>query len=81
MDFQTFPKDRKGYDAAFVVVDQLSKRPVSMPCHKMTSAAEMAQLFVENVYHHRGPPETIVSDRGPQFISKFWNEFCKILGI
>ena len=50
MDFRTFPKDREGYDAAFVVVDRLSKRPVSMPCHKTTDAAGMARLFVENVY-------------------------------
>lgn len=41
----------------------------------------MAQLFVEHVYRHQGPPMTIVLDRGPQFISDFWNEFCKILGI
>ena len=81
MDFRTFPKDREGYDAAFVVVDRLSKQPVSMPCHKTTDAAGMARLFVENVYRHRGPPETIVSDRGPQFISEFWKAFCKILGI
>ena len=26
-------------------------------------------------------PESIVSDRGPQFISDFWDEFCRILGI
>ena len=47
----------------------------------MTDAAGMARLFVEHVYRHRGPPTTIVSDRGPQFISDFWNEFCKTLGI
>ncbi len=22
----------------------------------------------------------VVSDRGPQFVSKFWREFCKLLG-
>ena len=81
MDFQSFPKDKKGHDAAFVVVDQFSKRPISMPCHKTTDAAGMARLFVEHIYRHRGAPITIVSDRGPQFISDFWNEFCKILGI
>lgn len=38
-------------------------------------------MFIEHVYRHRGPPTTIVSDRGPQFISAFWNELCQILGI
>jgi transposase InsO family protein len=27
-----------------------------------------------------GIPETIISDRGPQFISDFWNEFCTRIG-
>lgn len=22
----------------------------------------------------------VVSDRGPQFVSKFWREFCRLLG-
>jgi chromodomain-containing protein len=41
----------------------------------------MAQLFVVHVYRWKGAPETIVSDRGGQFISDFWNEFCRILGV
>ena len=41
----------------------------------------MAWLFVEHIYQHQGVLTTIISDRGPQFISDFWNEFCKILGI
>ena len=36
---------------------------------------------MENIYCHQGPPTTIVSDRGPQFISAFWDEFCRILGV
>ena len=81
MDFQSFPKDKKGYDAALVVVDQFSKRPISMPGYKTTDAAGMAQLFMEYVYQHQGPLMTIILDRGPQFISNFWNEFCKTLRI
>ena len=81
MDFRSFPKDKKGFDAAFIVVDRLSKRSISMPCYKTTNAEEMAQLFIANVYRHRGPPSTIVSDRGPQFISAFWREFSRILGV
>lgn len=38
-------------------------------------------MFIEHVYRHRGPPVTIVSDRGPQFISTFWHELCRILGV
>jgi transposase InsO family protein len=81
MDFKSFPKDKHGYDAAYVVIDRLSKQSISIPCYKTTTAKDMAQLYVSYVYRYRGAPQTIVSDRGPQFISEFWNEFCRILGI
>jgi transposase InsO family protein len=80
MDFKSFPKDKHGYDTAYVVIDRLSKQSISIPCYKTTTAKDMAQLYVSYVYRHRGAPQTIVSDRGPQFISDFWNEFCRILG-
>jgi hypothetical protein len=81
MDFWSFPKDQKGYDAAFMVVDRLSKQPLLIPCYKTTNAKDMAELFITHVYRHHGVPDSIVSDRGPQFISDFWNEFCHILGV
>jgi transposase InsO family protein len=81
MDFKSFPKDKHGYDTAYVVVDRLSKQSISIPCYKTTTAKDMARLYVSYVYRYRGAPETIVSDRGPQFISQFWGEFCRILGI
>ena len=81
MNFRSFSRDKKDYDTAFVVVNQFSKRSISMPCFKTTGAEDMAWLFVENIYCHWGSSTTIVSDRGPQFISAFWDEFCRILGV
>lgn len=40
----------------------------------------MAELFIANWVRHFGMPDSIVSDRGPQFISTFWGELCRILG-
>lgn len=81
MDFHSFPKDERGYDAALVVVDRLGKRVITIPCHRTATARDVAELFLVHVYRHYGAPDSIVSDRGPQFISSFWGEFCKILGI
>jgi len=81
MDFQSFPRDTHGYDTVFVVIDRLSKQAFSIPCFKTTTAKDMARLYIQNIYRIRGAPESIVSDRGPQFISNFWDEFCRILGI
>lgn len=80
MDFVSFNKDRHGYDNVLVIIDRLSKESVSIPCHKTTTAEEMASLFIYHVWRYFGPPDSIVSDRGPQFISAFWTEFCRLLG-
>jgi hypothetical protein len=81
MDFKSMPKDKHGYDEIFVVVDRLSKQAISTPCFKTATAEDMARMFLSHVYRYYGPPQTIVSDRGPQFVSKFWQELTRILGI
>lgn len=81
MDFKEFPTSKNGYNMIVVFVDRLGKRPISIPCHKTVTAKDMARMFIMYVYRTYGPPDSIVSDRGPQFISNFWDEFCKILGI
>lgn len=81
IDFHELPRDRDGYDMVMVIVDRFGKRPFSIPCHKNIDAKEAARLYVHYVYRIYGPPDTIMSDRGPQFISAFWNEFTRILGI
>jgi transposase InsO family protein/predicted aspartyl protease len=81
MDFMEFPPDKLGYDNVYVVVDRFSKRPVSIPCHKGVTATDMAKLWIRYVYPWTGLPETIVSDRGGQFVSEFWGEVCRILQI
>jgi len=81
MDFKEFPKDREGYDSILVVIDRLSKASVSIPCHKTIDSRGLAQLFIQWIYRFGHTPETIISDRGPQFISSFWKEFCRIIGV
>jgi transposase InsO family protein len=81
MDFHELPKDRNGYDTVFVNVDRLGKRVISIPCQKTITAEEAARLYITYIYRIYRPPDTIVSDWGPQFILAFWNEFTQILGI
>jgi transposase InsO family protein len=75
------PKNRSGYNNVCVFVCRLSKKLISIPCYKDVTARDMARLFIEHVYRHHGAPDSIVSDRGPQFISEFWTELCRILDI
>lgn len=57
--------DAKGFNNVFVVVDRLSKRPVSLPTKKEATARTAAELYYRYIWRFRGFPLTITSDRGP----------------
>lgn len=80
MDYTELPLDESGFDFAFVIMDRLSKKPLSIPCHKNITAKGMAELFLVHWMRHFGMPDSIVSDRGAQFVSSFWTELCRIMG-
>ncbi|CAJ0929984.1 unnamed protein product [Ranitomeya imitator] len=42
---------------------------------------DVVPLFFQNVVRLHGIPENIVSDRGSQFVSRFWRTFCAKMGI
>src|SRR5438045_5811897 len=80
VDFKSFPKDKHSFDTIAVFMDWLGKRPISVPCHSMIDAPELAWLYLIYVYKYYGPATMIILDCGPQFISAFWDEFNRILG-
>ena len=56
-----------------VVVDRLSKMRHLIAYPNMLIPA-VAQLFLDYVWKLYGLPETIISNRGSQFVSVFWKE-------
>jgi transposase InsO family protein len=80
MDYCSFNKDKYGFDNVLVIIDRFSKQAISIPCKKSISSREQAFLYIYHIYRYFGPPLTMLSDRGPQFISSFWQEFNSILG-
>jgi hypothetical protein len=71
IDFKSAPKDQKGFDNIYIIIDRLTKQAVSIPCYKEITAEGIARLFIRYIYSYFGPPDSIVSDRGLQFILKF----------
>jgi hypothetical protein len=81
MDFKSFNKDRYSYNAILVIMDRLGKRSFSLPTHKICTAADLAELYYTFLWRIFGIPETIILDRGPQFVAKFSKELAKLTGI
>jgi hypothetical protein len=81
MDFVVgLPKTSKGYDSIWVIVDRLTKTTRFLPVKTDHPVVVYAQLYIARILSLHGVPKMIVSDRGPQFISKFWEELHKSLG-
>ena len=58
-----------GKDAILVVYDRLSKMAHFVATIEATSAEELARLFRDNIWKLHGLPESVVLDRGPQFVA------------
>jgi hypothetical protein len=81
MDFIVgLSRTTKGYDSISVIVDRLTKIAHFLPAKIVYPVAIYAQLYIARILSLHGIPKTIVSDRGPQFVSKFWEELHKTLG-
>ncbi len=80
LDFVTGLPLSAGNTVILTVVDRFSKAAHFIPLPKLPSARETAQVMVDHVFRIHGLPSDIVSDRGPQFASQFWKEFCHQIG-
>jgi hypothetical protein len=68
-------------DAIIVIVDRFSKMIHLIPTTTSLSSLRLAEIYKKEVWRIHGIPRRIISDRGPQFASKFMKELCNVLGI
>uniref|UniRef100_A0A8C9ZTG8 Gypsy retrotransposon integrase-like protein 1 n=1 Tax=Sander lucioperca TaxID=283035 RepID=A0A8C9ZTG8_SANLU len=80
LDFVTGLPLSEGNTTILTIVDRFSKMVHFVPLPKLPSAKELAEVMLSNVFKLHGLPRDVVSDRGPQFISRFWRAFCNLLG-
>jgi hypothetical protein len=71
MDFITNLPSSRNFDAIFIIVDRLTNMAHFVSCKKIIIEEKTTRLFVDNIYQYRGLPNDIISDQGPQFLSKF----------
>jgi len=71
----------QGYDSILVVVGWFTKMAHFVPTTEKTTAEGLARLFRDNMWQLHRLPESIISDRGPQFAAGLMRELNEMLGI
>jgi hypothetical protein len=75
MDFIVgLPHTQAGYDSIWVIVDRLTKVAHFILVKKTYYGAKLVELYVPRIVCLHGVPKKIVSDRGLQFTSMFWEK-------
>ena len=67
-------------DAILVVMDRFTKMIRLKATTTNLSSEEVAKIYRDEIWKIYGIPKTILSDRGPQFASKFMEDLTRILG-
>ncbi|KAK3507551.1 hypothetical protein QTP70_028457 [Hemibagrus guttatus] len=81
VDFITDLPNSHTHTCIFVIVDRFSKACRLLPLKGPPTAMEAAELLFNQVFRYFGILEDIVSDRGPQFVSRVWRAFFTRLGV
>ena len=86
MDFVTglpLSADWKGdsYDSILVIVKRLTKMVHYKPVKVIIDAPGLAKVIINVVVRHHSLPDSIVTNRGLLFTSKFWSLLCYFLGV
>ncbi|WVZ90039.1 hypothetical protein U9M48_036372 [Paspalum notatum var. saurae] len=68
------PRTQKDYNSIWVVVDRLTKVAHSIPVNTTYSGTKLAELYISRIDCLHGVPKRIISDRGSQFTSRFWEQ-------
>ena len=81
MDFIVDLPKSKDLTCIMVVVDRLTKMAHFIPFRCLPTAAIAADAILSTIFRLHGLPESIISDRGSQFTSAFWNRLCSLYDI
>ncbi len=79
MDIVILP-DSDGYRYLCTFIDRKTRWIEAEPLKQIT-AEQIAKVFYNTWISRYGLPERVTSDRGPQFRSELFQEFCRLLGI
>jgi hypothetical protein len=75
MDFTIgLPRTPAGYDSIWLIMDRLNKVAHFIPVRTNYTRAKLAKLYISRIVCLHRVPKKIMSDRGLQFTSRFWQK-------
>jgi hypothetical protein len=75
MDFIVgLPLTARKFNSIWVIVDQLTKYAHFIPVNTNYNVQKYAEIYVARVLCLHGVPKMVISDRGSQFIARFWEQ-------
>lgn len=80
VDILKLPRSKEGYNYILLCVESLTRWPEAIPL-KDQSAQTIAQALFREIFTRYGPPKTLLSDRGPNFMSSIVAELSQLLGV
>jgi transposase InsO family protein len=73
------PRTQLGYDSIWVIVDRLTKVAHFIPAKTTYYGPQLTELYMSRIVYLHGVPKKIMSHRGTQFTSKFWERLHETL--
>jgi hypothetical protein len=70
----SLPLTGRKFDSIWVIVDRLSKSTHFIPVHTNYNVQKYVGIYIARVLCLHGVPKTIISDRGSQFVARFWEQ-------
>jgi hypothetical protein len=81
MDFiMGLPMTARKFDSIWVIMDRLSKSTHFIPINTNNKVQKYAEIYIAHVLCLHGVSKTIISDRGLQFVARFWVQLHAFLG-
>jgi hypothetical protein len=68
------------FNLIWVIVDRLSKSAHFIPINTAYRVEKYAEIYIARVLYLHGVSKTIISDRGSQFVARFWEQLHTSLG-
>jgi IS30 family transposase len=81
MDFIEQLPDSEGFTAILVVVDRFTKQALFIPTHDTITSTQFAELFIIHVFSKHRVLSHVTSDRGSEFVSRFFRSLGKALNM